>query len=136
MLLTFSKDQFKDKILDGTKIHTIRTDKSERWKRGMKIHFWRGNPRNTNAKIKPHQFHESHCTSVQKIQFVWRTVNEGMLNEGRAVQVWIDGRNVTTDDQIIDALVKNDGFDSRKEFFEWFNEDFKGKLVHWTKLRY
>lgn len=54
MLLTFSKPQFKNLILDGTKIHTIRLDKTNRWKKGMKIHFWMGNPR--NVKNNPHQF--------------------------------------------------------------------------------
>lgn len=136
MILSFSKDKFKERILDGTKIHTIRTDKSERWKKGQKIHFWRGNPRNAKSEPKPHEFLESTCTSVQKIEFKWNVRFEGTARETRGVSVFIDGRNVTHDDDVIDALVVNDGFDSRKELFEFFSDDFKGKLVHWTKKRY
>jgi len=25
---------------------------------------------------------------------------------------------------------------STKEFYEWFNDDFHGKIIHWTKLKY
>lgn len=33
-------------------------------------------------------------------------------------------------------LAQNDGFDTIEEFFEYFNEDFTGKIIHWTGLRY
>ena len=33
-------------------------------------------------------------------------------------------------------LARNDGFDSIQAFFEWFKEDFEGKIIHWTDLRY
>lgn len=136
MILSFSKDIFKDRILSGEKKHTIRTDKTERWKKGMLIHFWRGNPRNTKSDPKPYEFHQTHCTSVQKIEFRYRLKNEGMSNESREVKIFIEGRDVTHDGDIIDSLVVNDGFDNRVDFFNWFNEDFKGKIVHWTKLKY
>lgn len=41
MILSF-KEQFIPKILDGTKIHTIREDKKNRWEAGKKIHFATG----------------------------------------------------------------------------------------------
>lgn len=28
------------------------------------------------------------------------------------------------------------GFDSVKDFFRYFNKDFKGKIIHWTDLKY
>jgi len=49
MILSFSKAQFMDRIIDGTKIHTIRLDPKCRWKKGMTIQFWRGNPRNKGS---------------------------------------------------------------------------------------
>jgi hypothetical protein len=136
MILSFSEDKFKHRILSGIKIHTIRTDRTERWKKGQLIHFWRGNPRNTKANEKPHEFHQLSCTSVQKIEFIWRTHNEGMANESKSVKVFIDDVDVTNNDEIIDALVIGDGFDDRKDFFNWFKEDFKGRLIHWTKKKY
>ena len=33
-------------------------------------------------------------------------------------------------------LAINDGFESLKHFFEYFNEDFEGKIIHWTDLKY
>ena len=38
MILSF-KPQFKQKILDGAKIHTIRKDEANRWHIGRIIHF-------------------------------------------------------------------------------------------------
>lgn len=37
MILSF-KPQFRQKILDGTKIHTIRDDPNDRWQAGKIIH--------------------------------------------------------------------------------------------------
>jgi len=33
-------------------------------------------------------------------------------------------------------LSANDGFDSVEQFFQWFDKDFKGKLIHWTDYEY
>jgi len=125
MILTFSTDAFKERIMAGTKIHSIRLDPSERWKKGTVIHFWRGNPRNTQSTPKPHQFHELGCTSVQKIQ-VFYTEDDP--------RIVIDGRDL--DPEEFETLAKNDGFDSVQDFFNFFNENFKGKLVHWTSFKY
>lgn len=56
------KEQFVYKILNGTKIHTIREDKHDRWRPGMTMHMATG-VRTKNYK----QFHEDNCTSVQEI---------------------------------------------------------------------
>jgi hypothetical protein len=39
------------------------------------------------------------------------------------------------DEEMI-RLARNDGFDSVEDFFSFFPEDFKGKIIHWTDLRY
>ncbi len=31
---------------------------------------------------------------------------------------------------------RKQGFDSVEDFFRWFDTDFKGKIIHWTDLRY
>jgi len=36
----------------------------------------------------------------------------------------------------INHLAKNDGFEGIEDFFKWFNEDFKGKIIHWTNYKY
>ena len=50
------------------------------------------------------------------------------------MDVIIDGRYLNYDE--IKILSLNDGFDSVQQFFKWFNKDFEGKIIHWTKLKY
>ena len=128
------KPRFVPFIFSGSKKHTIRTDSTNRWKAGMKIHFA------TGIRTKNYDcFKQGVCISTQTIEIVWKINNKGKSNESWGVQVYIDGNNVTNEADIIDQLAKNDGFHDRKEFFEWeeWNKKyFKGKIIHWTNLKY
>lgn len=133
MLLTFSKDRFVDDIKAGRKIHTIREDKPKRWREGMKIHFWRGSPR--NVKSNPYPFGEDTCKSVQDVKIV-RTEPDGTaFIHGMAVLV----NNRWLQDSEIELLAKNDGLTVR-EFRLWFvppgTNEFSGRIIHWTDLQY
>jgi hypothetical protein len=137
MILSFSEDLFKDRIKANIKIHTIRTDRTERWKKGQIIHFWRGNPRNTKANPKPHQFHESACRSVQDIQMSWECDEMGERN----IVVKVDNRKLSPSECQI--LAVNDGFDNLDQMIDWFDQQtqpditsFRGRLIHWTKYTY
>lgn len=55
MILTFSQERFEKGILEGIKTTTIRRDVKNRWKEGMKIHFWMHNPRNVSKNLTPLQ---------------------------------------------------------------------------------
>ena len=129
MILTFSKSDFVQKIIDGNKIHTIREDKHDRWKAGRMIQMWYGNPR--NVKSKPYYFMERQCISVQKIEIEY----QGLKQNGMVIPcIKIDGHPIyywTKED-----IATNDGFKNLHEFFEWFNKDFTGKIIHWTNKRY
>lgn len=137
MVLGFKK-QFVDKILSGSKIHTIREDPKNRWKWPNVIHFATG-VRTKNY----HQFKEGQCKSVQEIQMFWYRRDFETI-----FRVYIDGKSFGTivinkgheDNPIItgdlEALALNDGFDSLEEFMKWFKDDFKGKLIHWTDKKY
>lgn len=109
---------FEDKILSGKKLHTIRWDEKNRWKPGKKIHFATG-----VRSSKYNCFKEGVCKGVQKIEM-----------QGR--KVWIDGVALTWDE--LEDLAINDGFDSLKDFWLWFDQytPFKGKIIHWTNLTY
>lgn len=109
---------FKDKIKKGIKLHTIRWDEKERWKKGNKIHFSTG-ARSSNYNC----FKEGVCTGTQKIEII--------------------DRNVSIDDHWLDTveiedLAVNDGFDSINDFWAWFDQynPFIGKIIHWSNLRY
>lgn len=132
MILSFSEDKFKDRILSGIKIHTIRTDSKKRWRKGLTIHFWRGNPRNTKASTKPHQFNEDNCKCIQKIEMTFYP---------ETTEVNVDNRKLSADE--VHELAIADGFDSVSDMRKWFvsnlapeTDTFKGRLIHWTKKKY
>lgn len=135
MILSF-KNKFKDPILKGTKIHTIREDKPNRWKRGNEIHFATGvRTKNYNC------FEELSCWSVQgfEIKFIINPKHTEVL-------IYVDGFRygfariikckVSAYSKTLHDLAINDGFKDVNEFLEWFSEDFKGKIIHWTNKKY
>jgi len=128
MILTFSKDRFVFLYKAGKKIHTIREDKTNRWKSGRKIHLWRGNPRNVSKQ--PYSFGEETCISTQEI-FIHCDFGP---SAGLYRFVIIDGRQLSGDE--LEQLAINDGFASARQFFKWFKSDFSGKIIHWTDLKY
>jgi len=125
MILTFSKQQFVDRILDGTKIHTIREDKNRRWKPGRWIQFWSGNPR--NKKNDPYQFAYGRCLDVESIT----------LDFGNDYVYFASGDIIMNDTEKLDQFAKNDGFDNWDFMRDWFYEKYKGtttvfqmRLIH------
>ena len=129
MLLTFSSDDFVQKIKDRTKIHTIRADKHDRWKEGMKIHFWRGNPR--NVKSHPYAFGEGVVEKIDTVKFL-------LPYRGQFPSVKLNG-HLQCPSEIV-QLAKDDGFDSVNDFFEWFLRSptsgeniWQGKIIHWEQ---
>lgn len=118
MILTFSKESFKDKILSGSKIHTIRADKKNRWKPGMKIHFWMHNPR--NVKKNPYQFAEGICNLVLPIS-IYPSENRFEIGEQGGFK-WMNSLN---------ELAVNDGFEDWKEMKTLFTNEFHGRIIYW-----
>ena len=127
----FSTDALAEK---HAKIHTIREDKNNRWTPGTKIDFFI-NCRQPNmfrfAPVLP-------VVSVQKVEIIYFPLTTIPVRKVPVLKV---------DDEIIyDAaginekqmleFANNDGFDTIENFFSYFNEDFTGKLIHWTDLKY
>lgn len=104
------------------KIHTIRADPKNRWKRGNKIHMVIHNRTPNRFQFAP----VVQCVSIQKIEIV----NDSEIELGK--KVIIDGKHLTNCRQ----LALNDGFDTVEAFWDYFGEYFQGKIIHWTKLRY
>jgi hypothetical protein len=109
------------------KFHTIREDKNDRWKAGTKIDFFI-NCRQKNmfrfAPVLP-------VVSVQKIEIAWYNKKPEWYKN---VTVSVDGFSLNRT-KIVE-LAQNDGFDSVEDFFRYFDKDFKGKIIHWTDLKY
>lgn len=114
------------------KLHTIRRDASNRWKAGNKIHFTINNRTKNSFQFAP----VVHCISTQKIEIKYEEYILEDLTKTRGIKVLIDEKEIQNNPEKLDALIKNDGFSSRKDFFEYFNEDFTGKIIHWTNLKY
>jgi hypothetical protein len=143
MILSF-KDQFILPIIKGTKIHTIREDKSNRWKAGNEIHFATGT-RTPNYN----QFYQDVCVSVQPIilvnhgNHVYCRIHTGVdaYIHNDCVEYentkWYSGHLTKTG--LLGDLCKNDGL-SWEDFKNWFvpkeGDKFVGKIIHWTDFRY
>lgn len=126
MILAFKKE-FVEPILSGRKIHTIREDKANQWQPGKKIHAA------TGVRTKSYRpFMESVCVSTQFIQ---------IYPQGISPKPWIAvefTKNLTfqMSAEQVDLLARNDGFESTEDFWEWFKNPVRAKLIHWTEFRY
>lgn len=129
MVLAF-KHQFVHKIWSGQKIHSIREDKKNRWHPGQKIHMATGVRTNNYTCFSDSNI----CTGTQRIFMTYFS--------GKMIEISIDEHYLSHSE--IDQLVKNDGFDSYDDFFNYFypmimahkDEYFSGKIIHWTDFRY
>ena len=116
------------------KLHTLRDDINDRWHRGIMIDFFI-NVRQKNmfrfAPVLP-------VVRVQNIEIIY--VPFGDKKQDARPFVRVDGRLIYDVGQTLWSQMKefaeNDGFESVNDFFEYFNKDFTGKLIHWTDLKY
>lgn len=130
MILGF-KERFKDYILVGTKIHTIREDKPNRWKPGIKIHFATGvRTKNYNC------FKEDSCKSIQSIEI--KHSDEGMyiLIDNEPYALFKGEYTSEKSKKRLNLIALNDGFNCFADFKDFFKNDFSGKIIHWTGRQY
>lgn len=116
MILGF-KDRFVPRILDGTKVHSVRA--GNRWKPGMVIHFYQHVRRPTMRKIRA----DAVCVGAHQI----RIYDDGF------VTCW--GILYTAPDDL-QAFATNDGFDSWTDLAAYLRAThglpFTGQLVQWV----
>jgi hypothetical protein len=113
------------------KLHTIREDKTDRWKVGTKIDFF------INCR-QPTMFRFAPVLPVVSTQEVFMTYAHSDL-----IQISIDGHELFSYSERLEFAI-NDGFDSWNDFFNYFypkikaapRECYKPKLIHWTDLTY
>jgi len=123
MVLGFNR-KFIGPIMNGTKIHTIREDKNNRWKPANTIHMAVG------VRTKNYtQFALHNCISVQTIEI--RRFH-GVALSFSTIKI---GNNYIWQGDWL-KIARNDGFETLEEFFDWFDKDFTGKIIHWTTLKY
>jgi hypothetical protein len=109
------------------KRHTLRRDEKNNWKAGDKIHTVIHNRTPKRFQFAP----TIKCIAIQKAEIIWHDQDNVKLdNPG----IFIEDRKLTEIEEL--QLVKNDGFKSTSDFFQYFNEDWTGKIIHWTNLKY
>lgn len=136
-------DQFNtrwDRKITGNtfKVHTIREDKSNRWHVGSKIHFIINNRSKDRFQFAP----VMEVKSIQKISicyihgkdaFPLITISKDEKGGVSKTLSPVHHFNYITE---LSELAFHDGFDSWEEFLQYFNEDFSGKIIHWTDIKY
>ena len=125
---------FEEKILDGSKIHTIREDPHNRWHQGRKAHHAHG-VRTPNYRC----FKEDVCRGTQRIMIRYTNYRKSrvyvFVGGKLVIRMSINRKDLDFND-FLNSLPRNDGFDSVDDFFKWFNKDFTGKIIHSTDFRY
>lgn len=110
-----------DKSKLHPKIHTIREDEKNRWYPGRKIHFVINNRTKERFQFAP----LLHVQDIDHIDIYW---------DNGEPTVYLNGRLVSSD--TVSLIASNDGFDTTEDFFKYFNEDFSGKIIHWSDFQY
>lgn len=127
------------------KIHTIRQDLSNRWKVGMMVDFFinartkkafRFAPRVPVISLQNIKITRTDHLSMSSYPFQMyiQTIPIDNVQYKRSFIVEIDGSIISLSK--LSKLAINDGFDSVDDFFNWFCDDFEGKIIHWTDLKY
>lgn len=135
MILPF-KNQFKQPILEGVKIHTLRVDPNNRWIPEKIIHMA------TGVRTPQYNcFKEDTCKGIEYAFMSYYPAN------GHGLEISL-GRTHYCDNYIYydtkEILAKNDGFENVESFEDWFIRDLMYKehnsqlykIIHWTDFRY
>ena len=135
MILSYSRTSFVPAIIQNIKKHTLRRDILGKWKAGMKIQHWLGNPRNTKSTPPPFKFHEGVCFEPQPV-FIRR---DNQIRYGFEVFVGLPFLWKILNLNDIELLCRNDGL-TPDEFRDWFlppgTDEWEGNIIHFTPLRY
>ncbi|UWY28823.1 hypothetical protein N4T20_02610 [Flavobacterium sp. TR2] len=123
-------DQWDIPESKAVKITTIREDTNKRWKQGVLIDFF------INSRTKK-MFRFAPAIPVVSTQKIFMTYYHSDI-----IQISVDGRELFGYERL--QLALNDGFDTWNDFFEYFypiiqnhpDKLFKGKIIHWTNLKY
>ena len=172
MNLTFSRratlqgiehnTEFERRIKRGEKIHTIR--KGNRWKPGMKIHFYIGTPRNPSsdpqrffvnldvADFWVHQWGKEKPVVQTKDFLIMRGLNlfdppnieyylPAVANVEKIIIRNLRGEwpTVQVGRKILTAaeivtLSQNDGFELVEDFFDWFRKPVR-VIAYWSDVK-
>jgi len=139
MVLGFNP-QFVPKILDGTKIHTLRKYPHQSWKAGRSIQFATGVIALKHYKT----FREDgKCSDTQMLVILTGPQSIYLVDEAKEysssyyLHQSIQHIRFDAIKELDSELIsRNDGFESVEDFWKWFNKDQFMKCIHWTDFKY
>jgi len=116
------------------KLHTIREDEKDRWAINNKIDFFINCRRKDMFRFAP----VLPVVSIQSFEIKYHENTFMIYIDDKLF--FFGNRDFTVNEfenySGMMKLVSNDGFDTIEDFCTYFIEDFKGKIIHWTDLRY
>jgi hypothetical protein len=87
----------------------------------------------TGVRTKKYNcFKEGECISIQSVFIRNNNLGKRVFVEDKSS---CTGMKQLTPDEI-ETLSWNDGFNFCDDFWEFFPEDFNGKIIHWTNFKY
>lgn len=134
MNLGYTLPNAEQNIADLVKIHTMRDDKHNRWRPGMKIHHHIGRYKKYRC------FLINECVSTQMVLVVFDVKKTKI-----SLKITVDRRRLDKLEMI--TFIRNDGFICQQDFIDWFfpvdkklnirlRTMWTGRLIHWTNLKY
>ena len=131
--------EFVEKVLTGSKKHTIRKRGKRKFRIGMELQLA------TGVRTKSYkQFAKAYVSDIKRLTVSnWNAFHPQIMDEeipynGGYITVEINGWGNYLKKADIEALAKADGFDSLDQFVQWFDLN-KGAhivcdLIYWDKL--
>lgn len=125
---------FKEKILAGTKIHTLR--ESDRITEGMYLHMAYGVRTKHYQQFNTGIESLSKCVSRQRIviDYGGAVILDKLYH---SILIGIEGKLRHSVE--VDLLIKNDGL-TKEQFIKWFFPNGAGRwignIIHWTDFKY
>lgn len=115
------------------KLHTIREDKNDRWQVGTKIDFFINVRQKDMFRFAP----VLPVVSIQKVEIIYFPITIPRIDvpilkvDGKLIY---DAAGINKKEML--EFAQNDGFDTIEDFFNYFDKDYTGKIIHWTDLKY
>lgn len=129
MLIMFMKrfgdgveTNFREKILNGVKKHTMR--ESFRVRKGMKLDLANWSDKAYRSPVDRFVVGVE-CVSTQRVN---------ISHKNGVPMIYVDGRLLDTEET--GEFSVNDGFADENDFFKHFNKDGTYNLIHWTDKKY
>lgn len=120
---------FREQILDGRKLHTIRgnyeywkniVDKVNSGEAILSVRQWSGKPYNSKQE--------------EVTQFTKLGIQGAYFNKTKVPFMRIDGKPMRGLN--FDIIAKNDGFAKVDDFVDWFPKIFNGCIIQFTEHKY